>query len=112
MLKIGQNGRKASSGKETESLTGASSGLPPLPRASSITPSCSSLKGKQGKSLEYSKTRERNLRYTRRMLETRHTFLGIILRREIERSPNAHLVATFHGGSFVHFMDKVSSRQN
>jgi hypothetical protein len=27
--------------------------------------------------------------------------------REVEQSPNANLVATFHGGSFVHFMDKV-----
>jgi hypothetical protein len=26
---------------------------------------------------------------------------------EIQNSPNAHVVATFHGGSFVHFMEKV-----
>jgi hypothetical protein len=30
--------------------------------------------------------------------------------REVEQSPNANLVATFHGGSFVHFMDKVGCR--
>ena len=68
MLKNSQNGRKASSGKETDALAAASGGLPPLPRAGSVTPSCSSSKGKQGKSLEYSKTRERNLRYARRRL--------------------------------------------
>ncbi len=30
--------------------------------------------------------------------------------RVVEQSPNANLVATFHGGSFVHFMDKVGCR--
>jgi hypothetical protein len=68
MLKSSQTGRKATSGKETDSLAcasgglGASGSLPPLPRAGSVTPSSSSSKAKNNQGLEYSKTRQRNLR--------------------------------------------------
>jgi hypothetical protein len=67
MLKSSQTGRKATSGKETDSLACASGSLalgnlPPLPRAGSVTPSLSSSKAKNIKGLEFSKTRQRNLR--------------------------------------------------
>jgi hypothetical protein len=62
MLKSSQNGRKAASGKETDSVTDAAGLLPPLPRAGSVTPSLASVKGKNNKSLDLSKTRQRNIR--------------------------------------------------
>jgi hypothetical protein len=62
MLKSSQSGRKAASGKETDSVADAAGWLPPLPKAGSVTPSLASVKGKKNKSLDLSKSRQRNIR--------------------------------------------------
>ena len=115
MSKISQSAHQATSGKETDSLADASGALPPLRRAGSAATSSSVSKAPKAKGSELSTTRERNLRCAAHTcFELRHCGcnssleLSALLGRRIQQSPNAHLLETFHGGSFVHFMDKVS----
>lgn len=100
--------KDAATGKDTGPSADASRSLPPLPRAGSVASSLPLLKSTKAKGRDRSKTRERKLRLE---LLCRSAFTVNMnaqwLGRQIEQSPNAHLLETFHGGSFVHFMDRV-----